>query len=131
MQHHNAARIQRESCALAAAFLIAFCLVGFVSVRFRPMYQGFDDSLPMLTRFALDYGTIVFPLVGIAAAASFMLSDLFFSNRWRNWLLLAVFGLLFVCALKALIMPGGIGGMRSHIHANATRFPKPVGLAYL
>jgi hypothetical protein len=131
MQRHNATRIQRESCALAAAFLIAFCLVGFASVRFRPMYQGFDDSLPMATRFSLDYGAIVFPLLGIAAVASFILSDLFFSNRWRNWVLLAVFGLLFICAFITLLMPSGIGGMRSHIHADAARFPKPVGLAYL
>jgi hypothetical protein len=95
-------RVRKQTWALAAFFLIAFCWLGFVSVQFARMFQGFQVTLPLSVRF-LTCGPIAFPLIGLAAGGAFILSDVFLRNRWTRWALTAFFTLFIVWVLFSLV----------------------------
>ncbi len=103
MKRHIAIQVRRESWLLAIFFLIAFCWLGFAAIRFGSIFQGFEMSLPGEKRFVVVYGPVAFPLFGVVAAAAFLFAGVQFHNRWTQWALVAVFVLLIILALRALL----------------------------
>ena len=103
MKHHNTIRVRRQSWAIAAVLLLAFSWLGFAAVKFAPIYQALEGRLDAGTRFALAYGAVAFPLLGILAAASVILSDLLLQGRAVQWTLIVLFVSLAFWAFQALV----------------------------
>jgi hypothetical protein len=103
---------------MAGVVLFAFCWLGLASVRFAPIYQGFEIQLPSMTRVALFCGPIGFPLFGLVAAAGLILLDRFSQFRWIEWLLIAVLAIVAFCGFRALFVSGSFMGPASR--ANQT-----------
>jgi hypothetical protein len=95
-----------QGWALAAVSLIVFCWLGFAAVRFGEIFKGLEVDLPVATQLAFAYGPIAFPVVGIAAAALLILSDVLFHRRWMQWAFSALFALAVILALKAMLISG-------------------------
>ncbi len=106
MNRHISIPVRKRTWAIAALFLIAFCWLGFAAVSFGALFHGIEVDLPVANRFAFAYGPIAFPLFGIVPAAAFIYSDILFRNRWSQPALIALFALLIICALKALLISG-------------------------
>jgi hypothetical protein len=60
-------------------------------------------GLPAEKSFVVVYGPVAFPLFGVVVAAAFPLADVLFHNRCLQWALVAVFVLLIIWALNALL----------------------------
>jgi hypothetical protein len=104
-------QIRRQSWAIAALFLIAFCWLGFVSVGVGRLFNGLGKvNLPMATRFAVAYGPIAFPIFGIGATVAFIFSEVRGRNPWAQLALTAVFALLIIWAFRGLFFGGSIMG---------------------
>jgi hypothetical protein len=101
-----AMQIRKQSWAIAALFLIAFCWLGFAAVSFGTLFKGLEINLPVATRFDVAYGPITFPFFGIVAATAFILSDVLGRKRWVQWALTALFALLIIWAVKGLLFGG-------------------------
>jgi len=109
-------RVRRESWATATCFLIAFCWLGFATVRFAPIYRGLELRLPVPTRLVVAYGAVAFPFLGIMAAATLILSSVFLA-RWMQWVWVMLFALLLIWGFRALIF-SDVGGLGPTIRAN-------------
>lgn len=104
-------QIRRQSWAIAALFLIAFCWLGFVAVSFGALFKGLEEmNLPLATRFAVAYGPTAFPVFGIVAATAFILSEVWGRNRWVQLALTALFALLIIWAFRGLFIGGSFMG---------------------
>jgi hypothetical protein len=106
VNRHLAIPVRKRTWAIAALFLIAFGWLGFAAVGFGALFHGIEVDLPVANRFALAYGPIAFPLFGFVAAAAFIFSDVLFRNRWVQPALIALFALVIICALRALLISG-------------------------
>jgi hypothetical protein len=102
---HLAFQIRKQSWAFAALFLFAFCGLGFAAVRFGALFKDVDLDLPIGCSFAAHYGPIALPLFGIVAAAGLILSDVLGLKKWVQGVLVAVFTLLLIGAICAML-PG-------------------------
>ena len=105
MKRYITILIRKKSWAVAALFLIVFCWLGFAAVSLGTLFKGLEMYLPLTNRLALVYGPIAFPILGIAAATAFILSDLWSGNRWVQVALGAFFALLIIWAVKGVILP--------------------------
>jgi hypothetical protein len=100
-------QIRRQSWAIAALFLIAFCWLGFVAMSFGALFKGLGEvNFPVATRFVVAYGPIAFPIFGIVAAAAFIVSEVRGRNPWVQLALIAVFTLLIIWAFSGLFVGG-------------------------
>jgi hypothetical protein len=109
VQRQSDIRVRKELWVIAAVFFIVFCWLGFAAARFGSLFQGFEEfeqMLPITSRFVYEYGTIAFPLFGVAAGATFILSDVLFRNGWVKWVLVGVFVLFILCAFNAMVISG-------------------------
>ena len=103
-------RVRRQTWAIAAIFLLAFCWLGVAAVKCAPIYQVLEVRFPADTRFASAYGAVVFPLLGVGAAAALILFDVFLQRRWVQGVLLALFATFLIWAFRALLfIPVSIG----------------------
>jgi hypothetical protein len=106
-------QIRKQSWGIAALFLIVFCCLGFAAVNFGALFkgiEGFEINLPTATRFAVAYGPIAFPILGVVAATAFILSGVRGRSRWGQWFLAAIFALLIVWAVRGLFTGGSFMG---------------------
>lgn len=99
-------RVRWQTWAAAAFFLIAFCGLGLVAVKFAPMFQPLGGAYqPLSHKFIFACGPIAFPLFGIVAAAALISSDIRFHDRWKQWTLVAMFALLMIWVVSWFITP--------------------------
>ena len=103
MKHPTDNRAKIDSWFLAAVFLLGFCYLGFFTHRFAQIFEGM--RLPLTERFIISYGPIAFPLVGVFAAASFVLSALLSRRSWLQWMLIAFFALVGIWSFGLLVRP--------------------------
>jgi hypothetical protein len=106
VKRHIANHIRKQSWAIAALFLIAFCWLGFAAVATRALLKGMEVNLAGSTSFAVAYGPIAFPLIGVVAATALILSDVLVRHRWVQGALAGLFALLIIWALEGTL--GGI-----------------------
>ena len=66
--------------------------------------------LPVGDRLVVACGAIVFPLLGVLAAFSFVLLDHFFRRQWTQWVLMALYVLIILWAFSSLVAPRFISG---------------------
>ena len=102
MKRQFGTQIRRQSWAIAVLILIAFSLLGFGGVGIRSLFKGFDVHWPFATRFGVTYGPVAFPVFGIVAGTTLILSDFFVLHRWVQRILIfclhsSLFGLLKGC----------------------------------
>ena len=110
MNHPTDIQVRRDSWLLAAAFLIAFCWLGFFTAKLAPIFRGMESMLPAADRLIVACGPIAFPLLGVLAALSFVLSDRFFHRQWTQWALIALYVPVIVWAFSSLAAPRFISG---------------------
>jgi hypothetical protein len=102
-------RVRRESWATAGFFLIVFCWLGFATTKFAVVYEGLEARLPFATRFVEAHGGVAFPLLGIIAAATLILSSAYLA-RWMQWVWIMLFALLVYWGFTLLFADvGGLG----------------------
>jgi hypothetical protein len=108
VNRHSLIQVRRQSWAVAIAFLVAFCWLGWAAVKFGSIFQGMgvEHSLALVNRFALRCGPLAFPLFGVLAAGTFIFSDLAFRKRWIDCTLFLVFLLLAIFAFRGLLVSG-------------------------
>jgi len=116
MKHHARMRVRIESWTTATFFLIVFCWLGFAAVRSAPIYQGLELRMPVATRLVVAYGAVAFPLLGIMAATTFILSSVLLA-RWTQWVWIVLFGFLLIWGFRTLLLPK-VGGIGPTIKAN-------------
>ena len=99
--------IRRVPWVSAGVALVMFCWLGFVSYKIDPVFQGFEDRLPGMTRLSLAYGPVAFPLFGVLAVIGLFLTS---GLRWPKWIRGSFMVLVLILGLaifKSLIFPGG------------------------
>jgi len=101
-------QIRRQSWAIAVLILIAFSLLGFGAVGIRSLFKGFDVHWPFATRFGVTHGPVAFPVFGIVAGTTLILSDFFVLHRWVQRILIFLFALVIIWAFEGLF--GAIWG---------------------
>ena len=106
MKHHIAIRARRESWAIAVLCFAVFCWLGFAAGRFGAIWAGLEVNLPVATRLLFTYGPTAFPLFGVVAAVALLLSDTLFHSRWMQWVLIVVFAVAVILALRAMLISG-------------------------
>jgi hypothetical protein len=105
-------QIRLKSWASATLVLILFFLLGLVAHSVGLLIEGFHH-LPVATRVAASYGPIAFPLLGVGAAISIILTDIYLWNRWFQWVLILLSVLISYCLLRVLV--GGWEGITSSV----------------
>jgi len=96
-------RVPKQTCAGAAFFLLAFCLLGLAAVKYEPLYRDYDMHWPLENRLASVYGAVVFPILGVLAALALLLSEVFLHRVWVRWVLFVVFACALAYAFQALL----------------------------
>ena len=120
MNHRPVMRVRRESWGIAAFFIIAFCWLGFLTFKWAPIFEGLW-RVPTSTRLVVAYGAVAFPLLGIVAAATLILSSMFLAHRMQ-WVWILLFTLILIWGFRALFFSGG-GGLGPAIKANNPNAP--------
>jgi len=87
--------IRARSWILAAIVLVAFCWLGLVAASFAPVFAGLESVAPLKTRLLVAYGSVACPLVGIGAAVSLILADLFCWPKWVRSVLVVALVIMF------------------------------------
>jgi len=98
-------RARIDAWLLAAVFLFAFCFLGFFTSKFAPMFQDMESVLPATVRLIVVCGPVAFPLLGILAAVSFVLSNVYFRRQWPQLALMLLYGLTILWVFQSLVAP--------------------------
>ena len=62
--------------------------------------------MPVATQLVFAYGPVGFPLFGIAAFVAIILSDVLLRSRWMQWILIAMFAITVISALRTMLISG-------------------------
>ena len=98
-------RARIDAWLLAAVFLFAFCFLGLFTSKFAPMFQDMEFVLPATVRLIVVCGPVAFPLLGILAAVSFVLSNVYFRRQWPQLALMLLYGLVILWVFQSLLTP--------------------------
>jgi hypothetical protein len=83
-----------------------FWVIGWIIGRSAVMIQGFPPNLlPLPQRLLFGYGQLAIPLFGVVAAATWVLSDVYFRGRWIQWFLFALFACVIVVIFVVMTAP--------------------------
>ncbi|SRR5258708_39568126 len=89
---------------------MAFCYLGYFTAKFAPIFRGMEPMLPVADRLIVACGPVVFPLLGVLAAFSFVLLDHYFRRQWTQWFLMALYLPIILWAFSSLVAPRFING---------------------
>jgi hypothetical protein len=120
-------RARRDSWFVGAFFLTAFCFLGFFTAKLAPLFQGMESTLPAAVRFIVAYGPVAFPLFGVLAATSFVVSNRLFQRQWPQWALIVLYALIVLWAFGSLVAPRFITG--ASFSANKSLQPTAASLS--
>jgi hypothetical protein len=96
-------RVKVGSWLLAVFFLVGFCCLGLLSRKVGAIFEGM--SVPFIDRFLATFGPIGFPLLGLFAAGSFVLSGRFRGRGWLQLILAVLFAVIGLWSFEVLMSP--------------------------
>ncbi|HEX3988830.1 MAG TPA: hypothetical protein VHZ30_05315 [Verrucomicrobiae bacterium] len=105
VKRNIAIKIRMLTCGIALLILVAFCWLGFAAVRFEPLFQGFEDYIPVSKRFAYVHRPILFPLFGLLGAAGLIIADTFLLRRYVQLVLIVFFTIIFIWTFRSMFGP--------------------------
>ena len=92
--------------SVAVGLIGLFWVIGWIIGRFAVMFQGLPPNLvPLPQRLLFGYGQLAIPLFGVVAAATWVLSDVYFRGRWIQWFLFTLFACVIVVIFVVLMAP--------------------------
>jgi hypothetical protein len=92
--------------SVAVGLISLFWVIGSIIGSFAVMFEGFSPNvLPLPQRLLYGYGQLEIPLFGVVAAATWVLSDVYFRGRWIQWFLFTLFACVIVVIFVVLMAP--------------------------
>ena len=125
MKIHTDRQVRWQSWAVGAMLFIGYCFLRVLTLKLAPIHQALEIRSSVAIKLALVHGSILFPLLGILAAAMLVLSDLLLQGRTVQWTLIALFTGFGLWTFQALAF--SVFTISSAIQANQSWQPRPVG----
>ena len=104
MERFMTSRVPKQTWAGASLFLLAFFLLGLAAIKCEPLYRDYGMHWPLQNRLVSLYGAVLFPVLGVVAFLTLLLSEVFFRRVWVRWVLFLIYGFVLVYALQALLL---------------------------
>ena len=87
---------------------MAFTYVGLCADALALRFEGVESLLSGFSRLMAAHGLLAFPVLGVLAAISFLLSDRPVHRIWIQWVLIALYSSVLFWGLDAILDPYGV-----------------------
>jgi hypothetical protein len=101
-------RFRRTSWFLAVIFFMAFTYVGLCADELALRFKDVESLLSGFARLMAAHGLMAFPVLGVFAAISFLLSDRSVHRIWIQWVLITLYSSVLFWGLYAILDPHGV-----------------------